>query len=145
MEGCILNDPEPPNTGSASAGVLSHPRRRVSQSLLMVGKLEPVCLSPVFVSKVSLEHNLIYSFIYCLWLLSHTAEFTCCNLSYDPQSSIPIWCFTESLLASGLYRPMTELISGPPHQRCSCSISVPWGWEFLFSHHHIRKTGCKPH
>ena len=88
MEGCILNDPEPPNTGSATAGVLSHPRRRVSQSLLMVGKLEPVCLLPVSVSNVSLGHNLIYSFTYCLWLLSHTAEFTCCNLSYDPQSSM---------------------------------------------------------
>ena len=141
MEGCIPGDSEPPNTGSACAGVLLTPEGFHGFNWWLANWSPCVaCFYRNYFIRAQLD-----SFFH----LPSVAAFThsrgdSLQSVNDPQSPVfALWPFTESLLAPGPYRPVTKLSPAHLIRVCGCSISVPWGWEFLFSHHHVRKIGCK--
>lgn len=142
MEGCILDNSEPPNTGSACAGVLLTPGEGFRSLSWWLANLS-LCVA-CFCRCYSSGYSLMHSFTYCLAASTHSTRDLLQSVN-DSQS--PIYF---------LYDPLQKVYWPPVHtdqwpnwssahliRVCSCSISVPWGWEFLFSHHHVRKIGCK--
>lgn len=99
---------------------------------------------PVSVGTISSGYSLIHSFTYCLAASTHSRGDLLQSVN-DPQS--PIYFLYDPL--QKVYWPPVHIDQWPNWSSahlvrvCSCSISVPWGWEFLFSHHHVRKIGCK--
>lgn len=143
MGGCLLDNSEPLNTGSACAGVPSHPRRRLSWSQLMVGKLEPRCC--LFL-QVLFHLDTADPFFHLLSVAAFThSRGGSLQSVNDPPS--PIYFLYDP--SQRVYWPLVHTDQwpnwSPAHliRVCGFSISVPWCWGFLLSHHHVWKTGCK--
>ena len=115
MEGCILDNSEPPNTGSACAGVLLTPGEGFHSLNWWLANLSlcVACFCRYYFIRIQLD-----SFFHLLSGCFHTQQrWLVAICQWSTKSNIfPLWPFTESLLAPGPYRPVTKLIFCPPRQ-----------------------------